>query len=157
MAKKPNLGLIDDDASELTDPELAEMRPARQLLPSETLTRAKPGRPPQPDRKIAIKLRLDPDVVVAFRATGEGWQTRINDALQRAVKSHTRLHKFRETTPMIVQPKSQNAVVEILSGDPATPSHRVAAELRRRGLEVPARPILQALCSTARKALKKSR
>jgi hypothetical protein len=50
MAKKPNLGLIEDDASELTDAELAEMRPARQVLPSETLTRAKPGRPPQPDR-----------------------------------------------------------------------------------------------------------
>ena len=90
MAGKPNPGLIDDDAPELTDAELAEMRPAREVLPAavyEGLTR---GRPKKPDRKVAIKLRLDPDIVAAFRATGEGWQTRINDALRRAVSRRLR-------------------------------------------------------------------
>jgi uncharacterized protein (DUF4415 family) len=88
MAGKPNPGLIDDDAPELTDAELAEMRPAREVLPPavyEMLTRGRVGRPLKPDRKIAIKLRLDPDVVAAFRATGDGWQTRINDILRRTV------------------------------------------------------------------------
>ena len=86
MARKANPGLIDDEAPEL-DAELAEMRPAREVLPPavyETLTR---GRPKKPDRKVAIKLRLDPDIVAAFPATGEGWQTRINDVLRRAVKT----------------------------------------------------------------------
>jgi uncharacterized protein (DUF4415 family) len=86
MARKPNPGLIDNDAPELTDAELADMRPAREVLPAalyQTLTR---GRPKKPDRKVALKLRLDPDIVAAFKATGEGWQTRINDVLRRAAK-----------------------------------------------------------------------
>jgi len=45
---------------------------------------AKVGRPRSPTSKQAIKLRLDPDVLAAFRATGEGWQTRINAVLRRA-------------------------------------------------------------------------
>jgi uncharacterized protein (DUF4415 family) len=45
---------------------------------------AKVGRPRSATRKIALKLRLDPDVVKAFRDTGPGWQTRMNAALQHA-------------------------------------------------------------------------
>lgn len=44
------------------------------------------GRPPLAAPKQAIKLRLDPDVLEYFRATGPGWQTRINNALRRAAK-----------------------------------------------------------------------
>jgi uncharacterized protein (DUF4415 family) len=29
-------------------------------------------------------LRLDPDIIAAFRAGGPGWQSRINDALRKA-------------------------------------------------------------------------
>ena len=90
MAGKPNPGLIDDDAPELTDAELAEMRPAREVLPPAVYQELTRGRPKKPDRKVAIKLRLDPDIVAAFRATGEGWQTRINDTLRRAVARRLR-------------------------------------------------------------------
>jgi len=45
------------------------------------------GRPPQGAApKEAIKLRIDPDVLEHFRATGPGWQTRINEALRRSIK-----------------------------------------------------------------------
>jgi uncharacterized protein (DUF4415 family)/uncharacterized DUF497 family protein len=44
------------------------------------------GRPPSANPKQALKLRIDPDVVEYFRATGPGWQTRINDTLRRAAK-----------------------------------------------------------------------
>ena len=44
------------------------------------------GRPPSDHPKQALKLRIDPDVIEHFRATGPGWQTRINDALRRAAK-----------------------------------------------------------------------
>jgi uncharacterized protein (DUF4415 family) len=153
MAKKPNPGLIDDDAPELTDAELAEMRPASQVLPPalyDTVTRGKAGRPPEPDRKIPIKLRLDPDIVAAFKATGEGWQTRMNDALRGA--------KIQEgTAPMTVSPKSRTAMAEILNTNPETPSRRVAAELRQRGYDVPKpRAFLQALCAAMRAAVKHS-
>lgn len=33
--------------------------------------------------KQVVSLRLDPDIIAAFRATGPGWQARINEALRR--------------------------------------------------------------------------
>lgn len=53
---------------------------------------ARRGRPlgsTKPDAKVAVKLRMDPDVLAALRATGRGWQTRVNDAMRDWVKSHT--------------------------------------------------------------------
>ncbi len=45
------------------------------------------GRPPKPNRKVSVTLRLDRDVVERFKATGAGWQTRINAALRRSKTS----------------------------------------------------------------------
>lgn len=45
---------------------------------------ARRGRPPLAVTKEKVPLRLDPDVVEHFRATGPGWQTRINDVLRKA-------------------------------------------------------------------------
>lgn len=36
------------------------------------------------DPKLPVTFRLDSDVVRHFRATGKGWQTRINDILRKA-------------------------------------------------------------------------
>ena len=41
--------------------------------------------------KQAVKLRLDPDVLAALRASGDGWQTRINDMLRASLKLAGRL------------------------------------------------------------------
>jgi uncharacterized protein (DUF4415 family) len=35
--------------------------------------------------KEPVKIRLDPDVLAALRATGDGWQTRINDMLRASL------------------------------------------------------------------------
>jgi uncharacterized protein (DUF4415 family) len=35
--------------------------------------------------KVLLTIRLDPDVVDFFKAKGEGWQSRINDALREIV------------------------------------------------------------------------
>jgi uncharacterized protein (DUF4415 family) len=43
------------------------------------------GRPLKADRKVSVTLRLDRDVVERFKATGAGWQTRINAALKKSV------------------------------------------------------------------------
>jgi uncharacterized protein (DUF4415 family) len=40
------------------------------------------GRPAKPDRKVNQTLRLDPDVLAAYRQQGSGWQTRINAVLR---------------------------------------------------------------------------
>jgi uncharacterized protein (DUF4415 family) len=45
--------------------------------------RAKVGRPKKDAPKEAVNIRLDPDVIAHFRATGRGWQSRINAALRK--------------------------------------------------------------------------
>jgi uncharacterized protein (DUF4415 family) len=44
---------------------------------------AYPGLPPMPERKRQITLRIDEDVLDWFRATGKGYQTRMNAVLRR--------------------------------------------------------------------------
>ena len=46
------------------------------------------GRPLGSGSKAQITLRLDVEVVEKFRASGDGWQTRINDVLKSWVRSH---------------------------------------------------------------------
>ena len=41
--------------------------------------------------KEPVKLRLDPDVLAALRATGDGWQTRINEMLRASLSLAGRL------------------------------------------------------------------
>jgi uncharacterized protein (DUF4415 family) len=69
-----------DDAPPLTDKffDRAEIRHGDKIL--------RRGRPPLPDPKQAVKLRLDADVLAAYRKTGAGWQTRINADLRKARK-----------------------------------------------------------------------
>ncbi|MCC7201024.1 MAG: BrnA antitoxin family protein, partial [Gammaproteobacteria bacterium] len=38
--------------------------------------------------KQALTVRYDADVVAAFKATGKGWQTRMNSALREWLKEH---------------------------------------------------------------------
>ncbi|WP_413468451.1 BrnA antitoxin family protein [Mesorhizobium muleiense] len=45
---------------------------------------AKRGRPRSEHAKVAILLRLDPDIVESFKKSGAGWQTRMNAALRKA-------------------------------------------------------------------------
>jgi uncharacterized protein (DUF4415 family) len=44
----------------------------------------KGGRKKDPNAKQLLTLRLDPQVIEHFRSTGEGWQTRMNEALRKA-------------------------------------------------------------------------
>jgi uncharacterized protein (DUF4415 family) len=78
----------DPDNPELTDAELAAMRPAKDVLSPEllaTLSKRRPGQrgPGKAPRREAVQLRLKPDVLAAYRATGDGWQTRMGEILER--------------------------------------------------------------------------
>ena len=44
------------------------------------------GRPKAVTTKEPVKLRLDADVLAALRASGEGWQTRINESLRATLR-----------------------------------------------------------------------
>ena len=66
-------------------PELAEAHFDRaDVYDGEVLVRRGRGRPPATDRKHLVSLRLDRDVIGKFKATGPGWQTRINEVLRLA-------------------------------------------------------------------------
>ena len=75
----------DPDARELTAEEIARMRPASEAVPHivERYRRAR-GKQKAPIKK-HISIRLDADLAEHFRNSGPGWQTRLNDALRRAV------------------------------------------------------------------------
>lgn len=46
------------------------------------------GRPRSESPKVQLTVRYDADVVEAFKATGSGWQTRMNDALRQWLDEH---------------------------------------------------------------------
>jgi uncharacterized protein (DUF4415 family) len=46
------------------------------------------GRPPLENPKVKLTMRYDADIVEVFRATGEGWQTRMNEALRTFLQEH---------------------------------------------------------------------
>jgi uncharacterized protein (DUF4415 family) len=79
----------DDDNPEWTERDFARARPASEVLPkfigesaTQELMRRSRGRPPKADKKVNQTLRLDPDVLEAFRQEGSGWQARINEILR---------------------------------------------------------------------------
>ncbi len=54
-------------------------------------TRVRRGRPRAAVTKTPIKIRLDADVLAALLASGDGWQTRINDTLRASLQLAGRL------------------------------------------------------------------
>lgn len=80
--------LADPDNPPLTDEELANMKPFREVFPdlAASIDReiARRGRPPLAETKQPVTIRLDQDVIDKFKATGKGWQGRMNDVLKRA-------------------------------------------------------------------------
>ena len=39
--------------------------------------------------KVPTTIRFDPDVLAALKASGKGWQTRVNEAMREWVRSHS--------------------------------------------------------------------
>lgn len=76
------------DNPELTAEQLAEAKPFSEAFPDFATAMdkevAKRGRPALEKTKKPVTIRLDPDVVDAFKAAGKGWQSRMNDALRKA-------------------------------------------------------------------------
>lgn len=83
--------VFDDDNPEWTKEDFARARSADEIHGTAValaLVR-KPGRPigsTKANVKKTISLRLDPDVIEGWRATGRGWQARMNDALRLALR-----------------------------------------------------------------------
>lgn len=74
--------LADPDALPLDDEFLARMQPASTADAADIKRRVR-GRPRVQNPKHLVSLRLDPEIVDRFRATGSGWQSRINEVLRQ--------------------------------------------------------------------------
>lgn len=75
--------LEDPDAQPLTDEQLKQMVPMRSLR----------GRPVSARRKQQVTVRYRPEVIAWFKATGDGWQTRMDEVLRADVARRIRRDK----------------------------------------------------------------
>ncbi len=75
------------DNPPLTDAELGQDRWGTDgMPPAMRAAFRRGGRPRSEARKVPVTIRLDAEIVEVFKATGPGWQTRMNDALRRAAR-----------------------------------------------------------------------
>lgn len=85
--RKPNPELIDEENPEWTAADFRCARLAREVIPKlvgkEAVERLlKPrGHPKSPDAKISISLRIPPQTLARWKASGPGWQTRMAEML----------------------------------------------------------------------------
>lgn len=87
MNKQPNSELIDDDNPEWTD-DMIKQSIRFDALPGSLKAKLHGrGRQKLPT-KVSTTVRFDADVLEAFKSTGRGWQTRMNDALKEWLREH---------------------------------------------------------------------
>lgn len=79
-----------DDAPELTDEMLAK---GKRLVGGKEVNaqefqaavKKRMGRPPVDVKRPTLNMRVDADVLDALKASGKGWQTRVNSILRKEV------------------------------------------------------------------------
>ena len=69
----------DPDALPLTDEQMSAMVPIRVLR----------GRPKLANKKKLVSIRYSPEVIDYFRASGAGWQARMDAVLKEYVEAHS--------------------------------------------------------------------
>lgn len=77
----------DPDAPEATDEQIAEAKPFAEAFPAlaDKMRKNVGGRPRSANPKVPVSIRLDQEVVTKLKATGPGWQSRVNEMLRREV------------------------------------------------------------------------
>ena len=88
MQKSKPLIDANGEVRELTAADLKRFRPAKEVLSGKLLAKLTVRGPQKTPTKERITIRLSPEVVQPFRATGDGWQTRVDAALKDWLKSH---------------------------------------------------------------------
>lgn len=89
--------MIDDENPEWTVEDFTKARPAREVLREQfgeavaaEMLKPKGGRPKSVAPKVLLSVRYSPDVVEYFRATGEGWQARMDGALREWIDAQSK-------------------------------------------------------------------
>jgi uncharacterized protein (DUF4415 family) len=99
MAKRLPLTNEEGEVRELTKEDFARARPAAEMLPeilgedlAQKLLKRRPGQRgvQKTPTKEPVTVRYSRLVLDYFRATGPGWQTRMDEALKEWVRTHSR-------------------------------------------------------------------
>ena len=91
MKRKRNPAKADRENPTWTEETFERARKAQDVLPeifgkSAAAKMLKPrGRPKSGKARTSISLRLPPDTLARWKATGPGWQTRMVEALRKAI------------------------------------------------------------------------
>jgi uncharacterized protein (DUF4415 family) len=86
LAKSDARALTAQDYEEVAELEDSFFEKADQHVNGVLVKRGR-GRPPGSNKE-QMNLRIDRDVIAAYKLQGEGWQTRMNDALRDYAKLH---------------------------------------------------------------------
>lgn len=73
------------EVRELTKEDIAGFKPLAEVLPG--LAKIVRGKQKTPTKE-RITIRLSHEVVAYFRESGDGWQTRLDDALKTYIADH---------------------------------------------------------------------
>ena len=74
------------DNPELTKADFARAKPFAEAFPDLAASIRKGRGPNKAPTKKLVSLRLSPEVIEHFKATGDGWQSRIDETLRKVVK-----------------------------------------------------------------------
>jgi uncharacterized protein (DUF4415 family) len=84
------------DNPELTPADFEKARSGAEAFPEPVARRR--GRPKAEAPKVAVKIRVAPDVLAAYQAGGPGWQTRMHEALRKGAPGP---HRSPDKTPRL--------------------------------------------------------
>lgn len=88
MRKEKPVTDASGEVRELSTADIRRFRPASEVLPASLRRKLKVRGPQKAPIKERITIRLSPEVVERFRATGDGWQTRVDAALKDWLESN---------------------------------------------------------------------
>ena len=83
---KPDPTMIDAENPEWT-PEMFGRATGLEELPASLKAKLRHRGPQRSPTKIQTAVRFDREIVEHFKADGPGWQTRMNDALKKAIQA----------------------------------------------------------------------
>jgi uncharacterized protein (DUF4415 family) len=127
MVKAPRYGVPDEENPEWTEEDFARARPFKNVFPEQFASwqNKRIGRPPSSNPKVHISFRLASDLVDGIKATGEGYNARVEKVLRNALERGA----LNEPSPRV------RALKDILVkfGDIGDVTLKVLAVYRREG------------------------
>lgn len=118
--------LMDRDNPPLAAGEMVQFKPARRPR----------GRPAKEVIKVPTTIRLDGDVVDAFKVTGNGWQTRLNAVLRDYIAAHNMLvRRYHATIHKHDRETEQLGEFLVMAADAREARAKVKHHLQQTGRE----------------------